>query len=133
MRSTKQLNATMVIILVISSALSWYLGSLPDSGGFLLVITLLAAFSCSLILLSALLWGIVFAIRAKPLRTAVMILFYVLFLPFMLVGWSVSQVTEREINAFPFSYDVRTRSRLVLLTLFLYAFLYYWLYEQFFC
>lgn len=133
MKSPKRLNIIMVIILAISCALSWFLGSLPNNGGFLLVITLLVAFCCSLFLLSALLWGIVFAIRAKPLRTAVMILFYVLFLPFMLAGWSVSQVTEREINTFPFSYDLRTRSRLVLLTLFLYAFLYYWLYEQFFC
>lgn len=127
-----QIAAAMVAILVVSSALSWRLGTSPDGGGFLLVITLLTALCCALFLSSALLWAIVFAIKEKTLRTTVMILFYVLFLPIMLAGWSITQVTERERNTFPFSYSMHSRSRLVFLTLILYAFLYYGLYQFFF-
>ena len=85
MRSNKYLVFVLIIVLIASCLLSNFLGSSPSGGGYFLVLTLLAALVSSMLLLSALLWTIVYAIKVKPLRISVMVLFYVLFLPIMLL------------------------------------------------
>ena len=71
-------------------------------------------------------------IKNTALKKVLTIVFFVLFLPGMLAFWSADNLTESEKKWAPFSYSLRTKSRLVLITYVAYVIGYYLLFTKLF-
>ena len=65
------------------------------------------------------------SIKNASLRKILAVIFFVLFLPGMLAFWNAANLTKSEKELAPFSLSLHVKSRLVLITLAVYAFGYY--------
>lgn len=99
---------------------------------FLWVILILAVVWGALLLLAVLLSLILNSVHNKTIGGILFVLFCILFLPAMLMRWSAGKITEIERTLAPFSYSLRAKSRLIILSLAAYAFAYYQLYKLLF-
>ena len=97
--------------------------------GFFGVVLILAAICGAFSLFSIGLYFILKAIHNPSVRKAVYVAFCIFFLPCILFLWSVDMITETERKLWHFSYSLRSRSRLVLLTTVVYVIIYYALYR----
>jgi len=66
------------------------------------------------------------------LKDVLLIIAWILFLPVMLLINNILTLTDEERSLAPFSFTLHAKSRAVLISLVIYAFIYYWIFTAIF-
>ena len=66
------------------------------------------------------------------LKNVLLIVAWILFLPIMLLINNILTLTDEERSLAPFSFTLHAKSRAVLISLVIYAFIYYWIFTAIF-
>ena len=103
-------------------------GGLYGMDGFGMVVVCLVVMGAFLVGMSYLCIKVLNSIKNPRLFRCVFVILCILFLPVMLCIWSTNKLTNSEKMLAPFSFSLRARSKLVVISLMLYIALYYYLF-----